>query len=146
MALESVKLIHFLTKLKCFCGACGWLVTPLGPLSSPSKLDGSIRPLIDCLFLLSPSLTDTVNLNQFQTLITITNPFPLSICYSAIRIHYLDWFGNTSLEEALLLSPMVKWLMTGPYSQPKRKKSYSHRRKRQITHSKNKRPSTIPKR
>lgn len=44
------------------------------PTEQPRRADGSIRPL-RLLIPSPPSLTDTVNLNQFQTLITITNPF-----------------------------------------------------------------------
>lgn len=76
--LKSVKLIHFLTKLKCFVLPAESLVTLFGPLSSQNEL---MDPL-DCSKCFScspptrrpPFLSDTVNLSQFQSLIIITPP------------------------------------------------------------------------
>lgn len=71
--LKSVKLIHFLTKLKCFVLPAESLVTLLGPLSSRNEL---MDPLgrSECFPPppLLPFLSDTVNLSQFQSLIIIT--------------------------------------------------------------------------
>lgn len=87
--LKSVKLIHFLTKLKCFVLPAESLVTLRGPPSSQNEL---MDPLgrAECLPPLPPLLSDTVNLNQFQSLIIITNPSTVHLLlYNSNTAH--DW-------------------------------------------------------
>lgn len=84
---------------------------PARPTEQPKEADGSIRPL-RLLIPLPPSLTDTVNLNQFQTLITITNPFHCP--FVTLQFECTAQIGP----EILVLgapSPfsLVKWFMTG---------------------------------
>lgn len=79
---------------------------PARPTEQPKQADGSIRPL-RLLIPLPPSLTDTVNLNQFQTLITITNLFHCP--FVTLQFEYTAQIGPEIpvLEE---LPPHFLWL------------------------------------